>query len=197
MFIDDGSDPRGRIVESAVGVFSRYGFRRTTMELLAEAASLSRPALYQHFRNKKDVFAEVARLVGERMAKSAWEAAGAGTDTAERLYAVLSVKLELALCVGDAAHLAELVAEADVLDPGGTGPVTGPLTDVLAAVIAGDPGIDPAGAGMEAREAAELLLDAAAGIGRGDGSPQSRRRRLRHLVDVTVRGLGRHTLSPA
>lgn len=192
MFTDDAPDKRSLIVTAAVDVFSRYGFRRTSMELLAEAAGVSRPALYQFFRNKQDVFVAVAELVGGRMASAARQAALGGGSTAERLHAVLSVKLETALGVSGSAHLAELVAEADAM-AAGLAPVEQRLVGVLTDVIEQDAGFDPAGAGLPAQEAAELLLDATAGIGRGGGSPEARRRRLRQLTDLTVRGLGRAT----
>jgi AcrR family transcriptional regulator len=187
---------REKIIASAVDVFGRYGFRRTSMELLAEAAGVSRPALYQYFRNKQDVFAAVAELVGARMAEDARAAAAAGASAGERLYAVLAVKLETAIGVSGAAHLAELIAEADAMSLDAHGAVKQPLARVLEEVVAGEAGIDPGAAGMRAREAAELLLDATAGIGRAGGSADVRRRRLRQLVDLTVRGLGRTTADP-
>lgn len=196
MSTDEAAQRREKIVAHAVDVFGRYGFRRTSMELLAEAAGASRPALYQHFRNKRDVFAAVAELVGARMAEEARAAATDGGSAAERLYAVLAVKLETALGVSGPGHLAELVAEADAMALDGRGPVEQPLTDVLEEVVAREAGIDPGAAGMRAREAAELLLDATAGIGGADGSAEVRRRRLRQLVDLTVRGLGRTTADP-
>lgn len=47
---------RKHILESAVRTFTTYGFRRTTMADIAEAAGLSRPALYLVFKNKGDIF---------------------------------------------------------------------------------------------------------------------------------------------
>jgi AcrR family transcriptional regulator len=196
MSTDEAAGRRERIVASAVDVFGRYGFRRTSMELLAEAAGVSRPGLYQYFRNKRDVFAAVAELVGARMAEDARAAAAAGASAGERLYAVLAVKLETAIGVSGAGYLAELVAEADAMALDAHGPVKEPLVRVVEEVVAGEAGIDPGAAGMRAREAAELLLDAAAGIGRADGSADVRRRRLRQLVELTVRGLGRTAADP-
>lgn len=43
------------ILGAAMRVASRYGFKRTSMADIAEEAGMSRPALYQHFRNKKDI----------------------------------------------------------------------------------------------------------------------------------------------
>ncbi|WP_159586258.1 TetR/AcrR family transcriptional regulator [Chelativorans xinjiangense] len=57
-------DPRrARIVEAAMQVFLAYGFSRTTMDDIARAVEISRPALYLLFRNKADIF----RAVGETM----------------------------------------------------------------------------------------------------------------------------------
>lgn len=49
------------ILEAATSVFLRYGFKRTTMGDLAQAAGLSRPALYLRFCNKERLFEAVCR----------------------------------------------------------------------------------------------------------------------------------------
>jgi len=50
------TDRQDAILDAAFGVFASYGYRRTTMEDIAQAAALSRSALYLHFRNKEDIF---------------------------------------------------------------------------------------------------------------------------------------------
>ena len=53
----DEQDPRSAaILEAAVEVFARYGFKRTSMEDIARAAGVSRAALYLRYRNKQDIF---------------------------------------------------------------------------------------------------------------------------------------------
>lgn len=49
------------ISASAMQAFALYGFRRTSMEEIAQGAGMSRPALYLHFRNKEDIFRNLAR----------------------------------------------------------------------------------------------------------------------------------------
>jgi AcrR family transcriptional regulator len=49
-------DKRKLILESAFKVFLAYGFRRTTMADIADAAGISRPALYLEFKNKADIY---------------------------------------------------------------------------------------------------------------------------------------------
>lgn len=45
-----------RILDAALAVFCRYGYRKTSMLDIAQAADMSRAALYLHFKNKEDVF---------------------------------------------------------------------------------------------------------------------------------------------
>lgn len=49
-------EKREAIFEVAADVFAQYGFRRTSMNDIAQAASISRPALYLMFENKEDLF---------------------------------------------------------------------------------------------------------------------------------------------
>lgn len=51
---------RARILEGAFKVFLAYGFARTTMDDIARAAEISRPALYLVFRNKTDIYRALA-----------------------------------------------------------------------------------------------------------------------------------------
>jgi len=47
---------RDAILRAAYDVFASYGFRRTSMDDIAKAAGVSRPALYQSFANKQEIF---------------------------------------------------------------------------------------------------------------------------------------------
>jgi AcrR family transcriptional regulator len=55
-----------QIIEAATSVFLRYGFRRTTMGDIAEAAGVSRPALYLRFCNKEHIFQTVLQAFAAR-----------------------------------------------------------------------------------------------------------------------------------
>lgn len=63
-----------QIINAAHDVFMKYGPRRTTMEDIADAVGISRPALYQYFRNKKEIQAACAlRLHNETLKEVASE----------------------------------------------------------------------------------------------------------------------------
>lgn len=47
---------RDQILTAAFQAFASYGFKRTSMEDIAKLATMSRPALYQVFSNKKEIY---------------------------------------------------------------------------------------------------------------------------------------------
>jgi AcrR family transcriptional regulator len=51
-----GAARQDAILEAAFAAFATYGFRRTTMDDIAQKAGMSRSALYLHYRNKEDIF---------------------------------------------------------------------------------------------------------------------------------------------
>ena len=60
------AERRQSILSAAVDVFLRYGYARTTMGDVAEAAKLSRPTLYVLFPKKDDIFAAVVEDMNNR-----------------------------------------------------------------------------------------------------------------------------------
>ena len=49
-------DRRDSILAAAIGVFARYGFKKTSVEDIARAADISKQGLYLHFASKEDIF---------------------------------------------------------------------------------------------------------------------------------------------
>jgi len=62
-----GSDTQRRILEGALSVFGDVGFSEARVELIADAAGCSRPAFYQYFSSKDDVFWVLAAELGREM----------------------------------------------------------------------------------------------------------------------------------
>jgi AcrR family transcriptional regulator len=64
------SSRREQIIASAIGVFLRYGYARTTMVDIAQAAGLTRPTLYATFPEKESIFSAVVEtMVASKMAQ--------------------------------------------------------------------------------------------------------------------------------
>jgi AcrR family transcriptional regulator len=63
-------DKKSRILAAARSMFLRYGYKRVNMNDIAEAAGVSRPALYVLFKNKEEIFIEAyLRWVDETIAQ--------------------------------------------------------------------------------------------------------------------------------
>lgn len=82
-------EKRALILKAAIDVFGRYGFKRCSMEDIAEAAGVSRPALYQYFRNKTEIFRAGSEAAQSTAIDAAEAAATLGLSPADRLAAML------------------------------------------------------------------------------------------------------------
>jgi AcrR family transcriptional regulator len=74
---------RALLLEAALGVFARFGYRKTSMDEVARAAKVSRQGLYLHFANKEDLFRATLRHTIESSlagAKRALAVEGAALD---------------------------------------------------------------------------------------------------------------------
>src|SRR6202140_391772 len=49
-------EKKGKILNAGKRLFLRYGYKRVSMSDIAEAAGISRPALYLVFKNKEEIF---------------------------------------------------------------------------------------------------------------------------------------------
>jgi AcrR family transcriptional regulator len=108
--------PRDRILEAAMLVFRRHGFRRSSIEQAAEAAGLTRQALYHHFDSKEALFRAVIErlyqnsLVAEIAAADAREKAGG--SLADILVTQITARLtHLIAALEGSPHVEELFSE--------------------------------------------------------------------------------------
>ena len=107
---------RTRILDAAMLVFRRHGFRRSSIEQAAEAAGLTRQALYHHFESKEALFrAVIERLHEEALAAEIAAASAAeneGGSLADILVASVSAKLaQMAASLDGSPHVEELFSE--------------------------------------------------------------------------------------
>ena len=66
-----GSDTRRRVLESALELFAEVPYPEARVEQITERAGCSRPAFYQYFSSKEDVFWTLATQLGEEMVELA------------------------------------------------------------------------------------------------------------------------------
>jgi TetR/AcrR family acrAB operon transcriptional repressor len=107
---------RARILDAAMLVFRRHGFRRSSIEQAADAAGLTRQALYHHFKSKEALFrAVIERLYENALAAeiaAAHAAEKAGGSLADILVAQLTGRLrQLIASFEGSPHIEELFSE--------------------------------------------------------------------------------------
>jgi AcrR family transcriptional regulator len=101
---------REAIYEAAATVFAQYGFRRTTMNDIAQAAGISRPALYLMFDNKENLFQGLAAFRLDQAIEQALGVLAGDGDTNERIIAALLVFERIFYePIADSPHGAELM----------------------------------------------------------------------------------------
>ncbi|MEJ6721965.1 TetR/AcrR family transcriptional regulator [uncultured Ilumatobacter sp.] len=83
---DQRGDPQRRAIHAAaIAQFSERGFSATSMANIADAAGMSRPALYQYFRNKGDIYASAFVALFNDHVDSALQALNNDGTNAQRL----------------------------------------------------------------------------------------------------------------
>lgn len=81
------------ILDAAFRAFATYGYRRASMDDIARGAEMSRTALYLHFRNKEDIFRQLAvRYFEESLAEMVAALDRPGQSVEEALKAAFIAK---------------------------------------------------------------------------------------------------------
>jgi TetR/AcrR family transcriptional regulator, acrAB operon repressor len=80
---EEALETRNHLLDAAEDVFHRAGYARTTLEAVAEAAGLTRGAIYWHFKNKSDLFNAMCDRV--RLPMEELAASGEGRDNEDPL----------------------------------------------------------------------------------------------------------------
>lgn len=90
---DTIADKQETVLNAAFHSFAAYGFRRTTMDDIAQAAGMSRTALYVYFKNKDDIFRSLALRYFDDAVRDMDRALNApGKTSAEALLAAFVAK---------------------------------------------------------------------------------------------------------
>jgi AcrR family transcriptional regulator len=184
------------ILAAAFTCFSRYGYRRVSLEQIAQEAGVSRAALYLHFTNKEDIFRALSRQVHERTQQAAEAAAATSGRVEERIAALLDAKyVKFYEIIHDSPHVSELLEERNRLCGDVSETYRKRFLRTLRGVLedaerAGE--LDLAASGVDAGEAAELFVDGAKGLEMSGAAPQNParyRRRVARLISVLAKGL--------
>lgn len=70
---------RDQLIEVAIQLFGRRGYHGTSMDEIADAAGVTKPVLYQHFRSKRQLYLELIESLGTGLTSAVVAAAAAET----------------------------------------------------------------------------------------------------------------------
>ncbi len=179
----------------ALEVFAQYGFRRTTMNDIAQAAGISRPALYLMFENKEHLFHELAVYLLDLALERARTALASDGVFEERFTEALLVYLKtyyepvITSPHGEELMDTNLSLAADVMMDG-YGKLVNTLTkEVKEAEKQG--AVSFADTSLKPKPFVELLLASVNGLKKKAKSAADFRKRSKQLVEIFLRAISR------
>jgi AcrR family transcriptional regulator len=183
-----GDDKKSKILAAALSVFLRYGYRRVNMNDIAEAAGVSRAALYVLFKNKEDIFVGVfLQWVDETIAKieSEMEAVRMPAQKIAVAFEVWAVRpFEMVMHSPEAKELVECSFDfaQDVLRQG-----YDKFEAVIVPVVASLAGRQRAAATMAPEKVAHVLASAVRGFKQTASTPDELRQLIKELLLLSFR----------
>jgi AcrR family transcriptional regulator len=189
----DREGRRAAILDAALRVFGQYGYRRTSMDDIAQEAGIGKGTIYLSFASKDEVFQALSQSLSERMLADAETARHRPGTTEDKLAAMSAAWFgRYVETIQHSPHAAELMDAKHRLSAGLVSRASTRfkrlVRDVLAeAATAGE--LDFESAGLTADTAAELLIASARGLESSATSPAGYRRYLNTLVHVMVAGM--------
>jgi AcrR family transcriptional regulator len=183
---DKSKSKRDRIFKAATECFTQYGFKRTAMEDIAQAAGISRASLYLLFQNKEDIFRTLSEQLYENSIKRAEAALHSNLAFSDRLIAAFEGKdLEIVELIKSSPHGVELVeincvVGADIFQKAEKRFEALLVQAIQQAQSHGE--IAWNRLGLDAQQCATLLIYCTHGLKKSSSSPLEYRQHLHHLI---------------
>ena len=76
---------RRQLFDVALEVFAERGYHGASMAEIAEAAGVTKPVLYQHFRSKRELYLELLADVGQRLLEEVQKATAAAGGPSQQV----------------------------------------------------------------------------------------------------------------
>ncbi len=83
------STKQNAIVLGGLKLFTQYGYRKTSIDDIAQAAQVAKRTVYLHFKNKAAVFLAILEYLGDQVRRRCSAAESAGGTAVDRLTALL------------------------------------------------------------------------------------------------------------
>ncbi len=107
----DHDERKEKILQTALKVFAREGYRDSNLSLIAQECGISRPTIYQYFKDKEEIYYYAVKLVTGRMfnkyADYAW---ASQDDEIDRIIFICNDIMDMAVL-----HTGEITSLVDVM----------------------------------------------------------------------------------
>jgi AcrR family transcriptional regulator len=190
---EGGSAKPNAIVLAGLQLFTRYGYRKTSMDDIALTAQVAKRTVYLHFENKAAVFLAILEYLGDQVRQRCAAAEGARGTAVERLTGLLNAYFGMAFEVfSKSEHMPELEETFSKLARARIGDLNTEYEDRLARFVrslekTGEIGGPPQGLSVE--QIVHILMRTAEGAKhdpRMQGDQKALERRLRELAILAI-----------
>jgi AcrR family transcriptional regulator len=184
-----GSPQREAILKAATATFLRYGFKKTSMDDVAQAAGVSRQGLYLYFDTKDLLFREALQYLVSHMISTARSVAEDGNlSLGDRLLGVFEAVHGSAFQSASPEHAFELLQSAQSADGALLVQLDRDLMGIVAALLAEAGAADRwEEAGVTVAELSEQLLMSAKGIKASVDTLAAYRERMLTAIRIVMR----------
>jgi AcrR family transcriptional regulator len=186
---ESGSAKPSAIVLAGLQLFTKYGYRKTSIDDIAEAAQVAKRTVYLHFENKAAVFLAILEYLGDQVQQRCAAAEAAGGTPVDRLTGLLNAYFGMAFeLFSQSEHMPELEETFAKLARARIGELNNEYEDRIASFLrhsvkTGEIGRPPQGLTVE--QIVHILMRAAEGTKHDpalQGDQKAFERRLKELA---------------
>lgn len=92
--MDNKEITREEIINAASIAFSKFGYKRTTLDDISAFTKVSKTGIYYYFKNKEEVFQEVIKKEAEKLQKNLLEAVNEQALPIDKLFAYVTARMK-------------------------------------------------------------------------------------------------------
>jgi len=195
---DGGSTRPNAIVLAGLKLFAQYGYRKTSIDDIANAAQVAKRTVYLHFENKAAVFLAILEYLGGQVRQRCAAAESAGGTSVDRLTGLLDAYYGMTFeLFSKSEHMPELEETFSTLARARIGNLNTEYEDRLARSLrslqkTGTIGGPPPGLTVE--QIVHILVRAAEGAKHDpevQGDRKGLERRLRELAILAIAAMNK------
>jgi AcrR family transcriptional regulator len=190
---EGGSARPNAIVLAGLQLFTRYGYRKTSIDDIALAAQVAKRTVYLHFENKAAVFLAILEYLGDQVRQRCAAAEGARGTAVERLTGLLNAYFGMAFEVfSKSEHMPELEETFSKLARARIGDLNTEYEDRLARFLRSLEKTDDIGGppqGLSVEQIVHILMRTGEGAKHDpkvQGDRKALERRLRELAILAI-----------